>query len=465
MEKKFLNCEGIHMKNRKKTLLILVVLIFCSFLSACQPTPESKIVVEKRQEYEASSNNTTYQVEEAWNEKMDFFDGSLTFEIKASIMMPTNPNWNVIQVVDSKFIQNEVDHFSKVLFGSEEIYYSDLPATKAEIEQQIINIKKEIQMFDVENTEEIGSISNLEDTLKTLEKIYAEAPEKIDANQKASTSLRLTNEVEELAVNTKRWFGDNAYLRIQNNNDNDFGSILEYSNNIDGYGFETFAETDDQENKIKKVGISQDEAMQNAYNTLENLGITNYSCQKTDIAKRMADNKLCFLFSFTPNYNDIPSTLTYITSVNSDTNYAPYDIILVGISKDGLEKISWNGREKQTGFLTENPKLIPFEEIKGNFKKYVKVNYGYIPESEEAEDGLNKEETIELDRVYIIDRITLGYMRIKQKDTSNTYIVVPVWDFFGYSKFDNDGKAEISYLSLMTINALDGSHIDRQEGY
>ena len=65
----------------------------------------------------------------------------------------------------------------------------------------------------------------------------------------------------------------------------------------------------------------------------------------------------------------------------------------------------------------------------------------------------------------------LGYSRIYDPVTDNdTGLMVPVWDFFGGFDCKGDGydekdPGERSTQSHMTINAIDGTVIDRGVGY
>ena len=76
-------------------------------------------------------------------------------------------------------------------------------------------------------------------------------------------------------------------------------------------------------------------------------------------------------------------------------------------------------------------------------------------------------------RVYNIDRIVLGYARIYEPSTdAHTGIMIPVWDFFGSmtSESEYNGETESNTSkdpneSFLTINAVDGSIIDRNLGY
>jgi hypothetical protein len=63
-------------------------------------------------------------------------------------------------------------------------------------------------------------------------------------------------------------------------------------------------------------------------------------------------------------------------------------------------------------------------------------------------------------------------MVIPEKDSLENYITVPVWDFIADMKYDEPQAAQDGYpvfeqqdVSILTINAMDGSVIDRQQGY
>ena len=57
-------------------------------------------------------------------------------------------------------------------------------------------------------------------------------------------------------------------------------------------------------------------------------------------------------------------------------------------------------------------------------------------------------------------------MRVTEQDIGTRGLLIPVWDFFG-SYEDSRGTvfSESSYRSMLTINAIDGSIIDREIGF
>ena len=64
-----------------------------------------------------------------------------------------------------------------------------------------------------------------------------------------------------------------------------------------------------------------------------------------------------------------------------------------------------------------------------------------------------------------IENIRFGYARIAEQNRSGSSLLVPAWDFFGtISDFNGISRSDYG-TSLITINAIDGSIIDRGLGY
>ena len=108
----------------------------------------------------------------------------------------------------------------------------------------------------------------------------------------------------------------------------------------------------------------------------------------------------------------------------------------------------------------ENIALLPFDEIMDTFRRQVFMNQ-YL------DNGCDE-------TIHITD-IRFSYMRVKIRDSAEYYLL-PVWDFLGYevdSEWDqraSAGELELARSwwndqSLLTINAIDGSVINRNAGY
>ena len=76
-------------------------------------------------------------------------------------------------------------------------------------------------------------------------------------------------------------------------------------------------------------------------------------------------------------------------------------------------------------------------------------------------------------KVFDIDHVTLGYMRVYDPGADNVSgLLVPVWDFFGkmvdYAVYEDQEYTNVSAeptYSRLTVNAADGTVINRELGY
>ena len=67
-----------------------------------------------------------------------------------------------------------------------------------------------------------------------------------------------------------------------------------------------------------------------------------------------------------------------------------------------------------------------------------------------------------------IRKIRFGYMAVKQSESIGGYRYIPVWDFYGvhYPVYeDSQFYPESCDDPVFTINAVDGTVIDRNMGY
>ena len=100
--------------------------------------------------------------------------------------------------------------------------------------------------------------------------------------------------------------------------------------------------------------------------------------------------------------------------------------------------------------------LLPFSDIWDIFSKISLLSIQYL----EANEGLEKNEAE-------VTEIRLGYMSVLQSD--GTYHYIPVWDFYAYRVLDGHGgyggAPDPAQQIFLTVNAIDGTVIDRNLGY
>ncbi len=158
------------------------------------------------------------------------------------------------------------------------------------------------------------------------------------------------------------------------------------------------------------------------------------------------------------NINSYESSI--LEDMDSTMETWSYESLCFYVDKDGIESMTYSNPYTIGNIKTENLNLLSFSEIMKIYEKMMVVTNA---------DNMQYENS----RVYNIDRIVLGYARIYEPSTdAHTGILIPVWDFFGSmtSESEYNGETESNTSkdpneSFLTINAVDGSIIDRNLGY
>ena len=140
----------------------------------------------------------------------------------------------------------------------------------------------------------------------------------------------------------------------------------------------------------------------------------------------------------------------------------PYEEMTFIYTNDGLRTFEWINPYVIEDMSDEYAFLLPFSEISGIFEEMLL--------KKQADSFNNEGDTVEIQ----VDKVVLSYMRVRDQ-SSLEGTLVPVWDFFGTKTFRN-AAGEVDLVvdniydgvmpeSLMTINAMDGTVVDRWAGY
>lgn len=123
----------------------------------------------------------------------------------------------------------------------------------------------------------------------------------------------------------------------------------------------------------------------------------------------------------------------------------PIEEIAIQVTDDGIIGVDYASPIETVDTVVEGATLKQFDEIKGIFENMVVAMY--------ADEELKRE--------IKVDSVKLGYAIISEEGTFDTGLLVPVWDFNG--TVNDSGR--IDETSIMTINAIDSTVIDRGLGY
>ena len=123
------------------------------------------------------------------------------------------------------------------------------------------------------------------------------------------------------------------------------------------------------------------------------------------------------------------------------------------VNDDGIVGFYYRSPIEIMETVVEQASMKNFDEIKDIFEQMVVVTNA---------TGSTEEDSVSID----VDRVILRYTRISEEDSFDTGLLVPVWDFMGrFTGQYGEKLNEKSDTCILTINAIDGTVIDRVLGY
>jgi hypothetical protein len=161
-----------------------------------------------------------------------------------------------------------------------------------------------------------------------------------------------------------------------------------------------------------------------------------------------------------------------------EQNPVRYEKMVIVLDDQGVISFTWETPMNVTNIENENASVLSFDEISQRAVEQIATKYGEYGVVAEGNGG-----TVN------VSRVELGLMRVAKQDSAD-YYYLPVWNFFNtfegnykekpgknpdaeesYSPVDEDGNPTSlsdgypQAWGAVTINALDGSVIDRNLGY
>ncbi len=476
-------------------LILAIVMLFVCFTTACQPTPEDVVIIQK-DNFEELIENTAQptSLEESedagiitWEDTItnDYSDGSstkVTVSVNASLDIQSEKA--CVYMVepgeyDLAFAQKAVDYF----LGDE--YYDDV-YTKEDYLRLIVPLQEAIpQMEDVAETKK-----DVENLLEFYQRQYNLAPEDNAAGEIAFETARFEyiglkgyprdGAVSELYVGNGGMGYTNFYYVIQD-------GTKEYSDTNYAYSG----------TPARQMETSYADAIKIANDAIYNLYGENMSLVQTDLynvyaidstyinaRKGLLDNSCpqCYMFTFTPIYGGLPqlyapeakneddltSEGVAVYEQKWDYEYSmkwPAQYVQVLVDDSGIVEFWGFSPTKITATINENVAVESFDDIFERFKK--NIFYSSIW----SYNGL---EEVNIN----IDKIVFGMIRVPVKDNPDAYYMIPAWQFVGSKEevrvsLPDDLPAEVKESSelynydysesgktFLVLNALDGSIID-----
>ncbi len=213
--------------------------------------------------------------------------------------------------------------------------------------------------------------------------------------------------------------------------------------------------------RAEGCSISPEEAIAFAEEEVEALApeYRLFECGQLPVYK-MLGNPRYYILRFTRQIDGIPVNGTYHTQAgNAYAFVSGTSEIHVVVRDSGVFALNYSNPEDPGEVTAENVKLLPFSEIWDIFSRVGLLSI----------QSLEAEQDVQVNRITITE-IRFGYMKVWQPDGS--YLYTPVWDFYGTRFLAGTGAyahaadtGESFKDSLLTLNAMDGTVIDRDLGY
>lgn len=466
------------------SLMIALVMAVSCFTTACQPTPEKAPIVGKNDgkladEISQSQGSSQNDYPANWTHDFQNDEGDVSIIINAPLEVPNVSAYPVVNVVPTEITKDDIEKLVQYFFDGKPVY--DLPPepSKSLLTKRLLQYK-----FDLETLQESGKVhytthiftpEEIPEELSILQgKIddYESELSSAEDTQRNMSTLDLISKGEYKKCNvvdtTLGDYKSSFSVNIKNGN---YLSTITYSTCDSGYGdFE--APVDE---KPHGMDMTLGEAEDLAKEMLADIGIEeavrtdwlvgNYTGLDEKFIG-MKNSEQCYVFYFCRPVGGVPVTYFYDyegTSTFGADGGAYYvypwdpEIIEVYVNNQGVLKFMWQNPGTITDTINPNVALLPWEDIKEKA-----IQQFSIKDIDLYLMGYDQE------RISIsISKITLGMMRVAKKDSMEEYMYIPVWDFFGHYIIERDNSDSYSEraCSMLTINAIDGSIIDRGLGY
>lgn len=488
----------IIIKNSIKRLYFIIVIILTFSLFACQPTPEDLIVKNKDGRALRKAIDATAILENDYKKINQIIDnkinkkGDICINFNANVIMPNVDKLPIVYVEKDFFTQEQINKMIQVFFKGAKLYDYNVK-TKADIENDILRLKKSAldlnsdlaQSNNIDNLVDLKQLAN--ELITSYNKKWKEAPENKPEIEKfditSDDTVRASTNLGKEDIAYIKYFNHEIYQRIVFYN---FGGPYAMSRRF----------LDSRSSRLLDINNYCNEeflvAKKNALNMIENMGIKGFDlnniCISQDQTHILVDDSYgvnsereFYVFCFDREINGIAIDNSFYTGnrleSKLDSNNPlyekpfPYETLQIWMEGKEVVQFLWENPIKVASMANDNVEVrIDAKSACDTMSQHFFVRYADMLQGYADKLIIN------------IDEIKLVLARIKEKDTGK-YIVVPVWDFYGNIQVEaseenakiilpsncrKDGNMYIitdSLKSMLSINALDNSILDREIGH
>ncbi len=448
----------------KNKLVIPIIFLFPIIMitTACQPTPTQAPVIRKDEDYlfqtwnENKSDDGLIYIDEQtfpkrWDDKFQFSD-KLEAIATADITVPEIESCPIYRIRQDELGDETLNKLVNY-FASDAIGIRSSTMTKQQITQLIVEAKLGIWNKERQTYE---PWEGQEEYVSELEQALAEAPDESET-EAISSEVQYTfplsktftlNDSTELAINAGKY-----YFQMTK----DIMGTAQLENWIRDEGFgRNKGERYDNVGYTIPVNISRQEAKKIADEALSTLGIENMDVAFSDRAHILDSTGerqtwLGWYFTYLRSeggyvLQDTKWSASY--PLNTEVAYRmpwPYERIDIFVNEDGINSFYWGNPTSITETITENTKILPFENVLSIAKDQIKNATVFFDESYSP--------------IYIYDVVLSSCLR-PVKDEFQEAIRIPTWFFYYHYKDYYENPYNDVAPQIVAINAVDGTLVD-----
>lgn len=453
----------------KKAIIILLGMAL--LLTGCAPAaPAGEESVQSQTQSAQMENKlssetdslSTLKLPEKFTGDWTGLDDCFIVHADATVQMPDGPI-PTATVERKSFSQADADKLLEVLLKGNTLYQTVL--TKQDCQEWLENLEArqrgEIPMGD-------ASPESLEKLIPDVKAQMETAPDESEIPT-ASTIFQVDERGREVIEGTATVDGEPVYISIENSRADDTYPSTECHFTREQTRDWVERGTPTEGRTPMECTITEKEAIQLVDDMMEELGVPSMVCDQ--IREVQSDEAMGYELEFVRSVGSFPLSRLGASggatpdNANGTAKTWSYEQVRAIISDEGVEYFYWLNPYTEPVIQTENVQLLPFEDIAEVFSKMIFVTNDHWRQANEK-SGFDIIHNID------VDKVELNLLRIRDKDSTAEGTIVPVWDFWATTKtrsadeehrdLVHDGEY---YEVVLTINAIDGTVIDRAMGY
>ena len=443
------------MYNKPFICVVTAILLISSIITACQPTPETQVVIgiDEDQLLHSTSEqvlNTSeshpheLQLTETWVETFHPYEW-LSCIADAHINITGVDTYPVFKFSRSDFSADTMKNLANaILIDPIGIRYGE--RTKAEITDELFRVHRGRSDYDANGNPIWVPYEGQEEDIRILEEQLAAAPDETYTDIH-SIDIQMPGEYVYKTSNNKRWRLSGKDNRI---------SLSAYDGVVQPESWVIAGEAYPSEpagTTLDNVKISYDEAKEYAEAALEKLNIINMGVASYEKARILDpyNNTLSEGWQIVLTRCDgNREPVDYSAQVNSLLYYESEDFsaplnnekITLFIDEDGIEYLSWRNHIEIIETVNENVEVLPFSEITERIKLAIKLGTAW---------GDNKNMP---PRTYQINDVKLSNCILPVKNEPQHGYLIPVWTVKCTCTI-----GEFEQYGMLCISAIDGSFV------